>query len=196
MRGGKTMQLKGSQTEKNLLAAFAGESQARTRYTYFASAGKKEGYEQISAVFLETAENEKEHAKLFFKLLQGGEVEIVAAYPAGVIGNTADNLKAAADGENMEWTTLYQNFAEVAKKEGFQEISETFSKVAQVEKHHEGRYRSLLKNVKEGKVFKKDVVVKWHCRNCGNIIEGKEAPDQCPVCKHPRAYYEVLAENY
>jgi rubrerythrin len=196
MRGGKTMQLKGSQTEKNLLAAFAGESQARTRYNYFASAAKKEGYEQISAIFLETAENEKEHAKLFFKLLQGGEVEIIAAYPAGIIGNTADNLKAAADGENMEWTTLYQNFAEVAKKEGFQEICETFSKVAQVEKHHESRYRSLLKNVKEGKVFKKDVVVKWHCRNCGNIIEGKEAPDQCPVCKHPRAYYEVLAENY
>ena len=190
------MQLKGSQTEKNLLAAFAGESQARTRYTYFASAAKKEGYEQISAIFLETAENEKEHAKLFFKLLQGGEVEIIAAYPAGVIGNTADNLTAAADGENIEWTTLYQNFAEVAKKEGFQEISETFSKVAQVEKYHEGRYRSLLKNVKEGKAFKKDVVVKWHCRNCGNIIEGKEAPDQCPVCKHPRAYYEVLAENY
>jgi rubrerythrin len=196
MRGGKTMQLKGSQTEKNLLAAFAGESQARNRYTYFASAARKEGYEQISSIFLETAENEKEHAKLFFKLLQGGEVEIVAAYPAGVIGDTADNLKAAADGENMEWTTLYHNFAEVAKKEGFQEISEIFSKVAQVEKHHEGRYRSLLKNVKEGKVFKKDVVVKWHCRNCGNIIEGKEAPDQCPVCKHPRAYYEVLAENY
>jgi len=190
------MQLKGSQTEKNLLAAFAGESQARTRYTYFASAAQKEGYEQISAIFLETAENEKEHAKLFFKLLQGGEVEIVAAYPAGVIGNTADNLKAAADGENVEWTTLYQNFAEVAKKEGFKEISETFGRVAQVEKYHEGRYRSLLKNVKEGRVFKKDVVVKWHCRNCGNIIEGKEAPDQCPVCKHPRAYYEVLAENY
>jgi rubrerythrin len=196
MRGGEVMEFKGSKTEKNLLAAFAGESQARNRYTYFASAARKEGYEQISAIFVETAENEKEHAKLFFKLLQGGEVEIVAAYPAGVVGNTADNLKAAADGENVEWTTLYQNFAEVAKKEGFQEISETFSRVAQVEKYHESRYRSLLKNVKEGKVFKKDVVVKWHCRNCGNIIEGKGAPDQCPVCKHPRAYYEVLAENY
>jgi rubrerythrin len=196
MRGGKTMQLKGSQTEKNLLAAFAGESQARTRYTYFASAAKKEGYEQISAVFLETAENEKEHAKLFFKLLQGGEVEIVAAYPAGVIGNTIDNLKAAADGENMEWTTLYQNFADVAKKEGFAEVYETFTQVAQVEKFHEARYMGLLKNVKEGKVFKKDTGVKWHCRNCGYVFEGKETPDQCPVCKHPRAYFEVLAENY
>jgi rubrerythrin len=196
MRGGKTMQLKGSQTEKNLLAAFAGESQARTRYTYFASAAKKEGYEQISAIFLETAENEKEHAKLFFKLLQGGEVEIVAAYPAGVIGNTADNLKAAADGENMEWTTLYQNFADVAKKEGFAEAYETFTQVAQVEKFHEARYMGLLKNVKEGKVFKKDAGVKWHCRNCGYVFEGKETPDQCPVCKHPRAYFEVLAENY
>lgn len=190
------MELKGSKTEKNLLAAFAGESQARNRYTYFASAAKKEGYEQISAIFLDTAENEKEHAKLFFKLLQGGETEIVAAYPAGVIGNTADNLKAAAAGENLEWTTLYQNFADEAKKEGLTQAYETFTQVAKVEKFHETRYLDLLKNVKEGKVFKKDSSVKWHCRNCGYVFEGKEVPDQCPVCKHPRAYFEVLAENY
>jgi rubrerythrin len=196
MRGGKFMELKGNKTEKNLLAAFAGESQARNRYTYFASAARKEGYEQISSIFLETAENEKEHAKLFFKLLQGGETEIVAAYPAGVIGNTADNLKAAAAGENLEWTTLYQNFAEEAKKEGFTQAYETFTQVAEVEKFHETRYLDLLKNVKEGKVFKKDLSLNWHCRNCGYVFEGKEVPDQCPVCKHPRAYFEVLAENY
>jgi rubrerythrin len=190
------MELKGSQTEKNLLAAFAGESQARNRYTYFASAARKEGYEQISALFLETAENEKEHAKLFFSLLKGGDVEIVAAYPAGVIGNTADNLKAAAAGENLEWTKLYQDFAEVAKKEGFTEVYETFTHVAKVEKFHEARYLNLLKNVNEGKVFKKDSSVKWHCRNCGYVFEGKEVPDKCPVCKHPRAHFEVLAENY
>jgi rubrerythrin len=190
------MELKGSQTEKNLLAAFVGESQARNRYTYFASAARKEGYEQISALFLETAENEKEHAKLFFSLLKGGDVEIVAAYPAGVIGNTADNLKAAAAGENLEWTTLYQNFADIAKKEGFTEASETFTQVAKVEKFHENRYLNLLKNVKDGKVFEKDSSVKWHCRNCGYVFEGKEVPDQCPVCKHPRAHFEVLAENY
>jgi rubrerythrin len=196
MRGGKIMEFKGSKTEKNLLAAFAGESQARNRYTYFASAARKEGYEQISAIFLETAENEKEHAKLFFSLLKGGEAEIVAAYPAGVIGNTVDNLKAAADGENFEWTKLYQNFADIAKKEGFPEVYETFANVAKVEKFHETRYLGLLKNVKEGKVFKKDSSVKWHCRNCGYVFEGKEVPDQCPVCKHPRAHFEVLAENY
>jgi rubrerythrin len=196
MRGGKFMEFKGSKTEKNLLAAFAGESQARNRYTYFASAARKEGYEQISAIFLETAENEKEHAKLFFKLLKGGEVEFVASYPAGVIGNSADNLKAAAAGENLEWTTLYQGFADVAKKEGFNEVYETFTNVAKVEKFHEARYLGLLKNVNEGKVFKKDSSVKWHCRNCGYVFEGKEVPDKCPVCKHPRAHFEVLAENY
>ena len=196
MKGGKAMELKGSKTEKNILAAFAGESQARNRYTYFASAARKEGYEQISAIFLETAENEKEHAKLFFNLLKGGEVEIVAAYPAGVVGNTANNLKAAAAGENLEWTTLYQNFADVAKKEGFAEIYETFTQIAKVEKFHETRYLSLLKSVKEGKVFKKDASVKWHCRNCGYVFEGKEVPEKCPVCKHPRAHFEVLAENY
>ncbi len=190
------MELKGSKTEKNLLAAFAGESQARNRYTYFASAARKEGYEQISFIFLETAENEKEHAKLFFSLLQGGETEIVASYPAGVIGNTADNLKAAAAGENLEWTALYQNFANVAQKEGFQEAYETFTQIAKVEKFHEARYLSLLKNVTEGKFFKKDSSVKWHCRNCGYVFEGKEVSDKCPVCKHPRAHFEVLAENY
>jgi rubrerythrin len=196
MRGGKIMEFKGSKTEKNLLAAFAGESQARNRYTYFASAARKEGYEQISAIFLETAENEKEHAKLFFSLLKGGEAEIVAAYPAGIIGSSADNLKAAADGENFEWTKLYQDFADVAKKEGFTEVYETFTNVAKVEKFHETRYLGLLKNVNEGMVFKKDSSVKWHCRNCGYVFEGKDVPDQCPVCKHPRAHFEVLAENY
>ena len=190
------MEFKGSKTEKNLLTAFAGESQARNRYTYFSSAAKKEGYEQIAAFFLETADNEKEHAKLFFKLLQGGEVEIIASYPAGVIADTAANLKAAADGENLEWTTLYQNFAEMAKKEGFVNACETFSKVAKVERFHEARYLSLLKSVNEGKVFKKGAPVKWHCRNCGYVFEGKEAPDQCPACKHPTAHFEVLAENY
>jgi len=196
VRGGEIMELKGSKTEKSLLAAFAGESQARNRYTYFASAARKEGYEQISAIFLETAENEKEHAKLFFNLLKGGDVEIIAAYPAGAIGNTADNLKAAAAGENLEWTKLYQDFADVARKEGFTEVYETFTNVAKVEKFHEARYISLLKNVKEGKVFKKDSSVKWHCRNCGYVFEGKEVPDKCPVCKHPRAHFEILAENY
>jgi rubrerythrin len=190
------MKLKGSQTEKNLLAAFAGESQARNRYTYFASAAKKEGYEQISAIFLDTAENEKEHAKLFFNLLKGGEVEIIASYPAGPVGDTLSNLKAAADGENLEWSTLYSDFAGIARKEGFTEVAETFSNVAKVEKYHEERYRALLKNISDGKVFKKDSSVKWHCRNCGYVFEGKEVSDQCPVCKHPRAYFEVLAENY
>lgn len=190
------MDLKGSRTEKNLLAAFAGESQARNRYTYFASKARKEGYEQIAAIFLETADNEKEHAKLFFNLLKGGEAEIVASYPAGVVGTTADNLKAAADGENLEWTTLYHNFADIAQKEGFSEAANTFSQVAKVEKYHESRYLSLLKNVKEGKAFKKDAPVQWHCRNCGYVFEGTEAPEVCPVCKHPRAFFEVLAENY
>ena len=170
------MEFKGSQTEKNILASFAGESQARNRYTFFASAARKEGYEQIAAVFLETADNEKEHAKLFFNLLKGGETEIVAGYPAGTIGNTAANLKAAAEGENLEWTTLYKNFADIAKKEGFPDASETFSQIAKVEKFHEGRYLGLLKAVKEGRVFKKDASVKWHCRNCGYVFEGKEVP--------------------
>jgi rubrerythrin len=192
----KNMEFKSSKTEKNVLAAFAGESQARNRYTYFASAAKKEGYEQISAIFLETADNEKEHAKLFFKLLKGGEAEIIASYPAGVIGDSAANLKAAAEGENFEWTTLYQNSADVARKEGFMDVYETFTQIAKVEKFHESRYLSLLKSVREGKVFKKDAPIKWHCRNCGYVFDGREAPDKCPVCNHPAAYFEVLAENY
>ncbi len=190
------MKLKGSQTEKNLLAAFAGESQARNRYTYFASVAKKEGYEQISAIFLETADNEKEHAKRFFKLLEGGDVEIVAAYPAGVIGDTSANLKASADGEQFEWTKLYKGFEDVARKEGFAEIADQFKEIAMVEVEHEKRYRKLLKNVKEKVVFKKEKVVKWKCRNCGRVYEGTEAPEKCPTCDHPQSYYELIAENY
>lgn len=188
--------IKGTKTEQNLLKAFAGESQARNRYTFFASAAKKEGYEQIQAVFLDTAENEKEHAKIFFKYLEGGEVEITAAYPAGVIGDTAKNLAAAADGENAEWTTLYAGFAKTARDEGFAEIAGAFELIARVEKEHEARYRMLLKNVVSRTVFKKDRPVKWHCRNCGYVAEGDVAPDVCPACKHPQAFYEVLAENY
>jgi rubrerythrin len=188
--------LKGSKTEHNLLASFAGESQARNRYTYFASAAKKEGYEQISALFLETAENEKEHAKLFFKLLEGGEVEITASYPAGVIGDTAANLQASADGEHMEWGTLYKNAAAIADSEGFSGVAEQFRQIAKVEAEHEIRYRKLLKALKEGKLFKKEGAVKWHCRNCGYVHEGKEAPAKCPACQHPQAYFELLAENY
>jgi rubrerythrin len=190
------MELKGSKTEKNLLKSFAGESQARTRYTFFASVAKKEGYEQISAIFTETAGNEKEHAELFFKYLKGGMTEITASYPAGVIGTTAENLKEAADGEKLEWGTLYPNFAEVAEKEGFPKIANTFRMVAQVEKKHERRYRKLLANVKQGKVFKKDKVIKWKCRNCGHVYEGSEAPERCPVCDHARSYFEVWCENY
>ena len=186
----------GTQTEKNLLAAFAGESQARNRYTYFAGAAKKEGFEQISALFLETAENEKEHAKVFFKYLEGGEVEITAAFPAGVMGNTAANLGAAADGEKFEWSTLYADFERVARKEGFPEIADSFREIAEVEQVHEARYRKLLANVMKGEVFVKKSSVKWHCRNCGYVHEGAEAPEMCPACNHPRAYYEVMAENY
>lgn len=190
------MELKRSQTEKNLLAAFAGESQARTRYTFFTSKAKKEGYEQISAIFQETADNEKEHAELFFKLLKGGMVEIKAAYPAGVIGTTAMNLKEAADGEKLEWGTLYPNFAEIAEKEGFKEAAKTFRIVAKVEVEHERRYLKLLANVKQGKVFKKDKPIKWKCRNCGYVYEGNSAPERCPVCDHARSYFEVWCENY
>jgi len=191
-----SMELKGSQTEKNLLKSFAGESQARNRYTFFASVSKKEGYEQISAIFRETADNEKEHAELFFKLLEGGMTEITASYPAGVIGTTAENLKEAAEGEKLEWGTLYPDFADVAEKEGFEEIANTFRMVANVEKEHEQRYRKLLANVKQGKVFKKDKTIKWKCRNCGHVYEGSEAPEKCPVCDHARSYFEVLCENY
>jgi len=188
--------VKGSKTEKNLLAAFAGESQARNRYTYFASAAKKEGYEQISAIFTETADNEMEHAKLFFKYLEGGDVEIMAAYPAGVIGDTKANLKAAAAGEHMEWTSIYKDFAGIAEKEGFSEVAATFRMIAKVEEKHEARYLALLSNVENGKVFKKDRVVRWKCRNCGYVHEGDSAPEMCPACKHPKAYFELRAENW
>lgn len=188
--------IKGTRTEKNLLASFAGESQARNRYTYFAGVAKKAGYEQISAIFLETADNEKEHAKRFFKFLEGGELEIAAAYPAGVIGDTAANLKAAAAGENLEWTKLYKEAEEIARQEGFEEIAAQFKEIAEVEEEHEKRYRKLLKNIREARVFKKDTVVKWRCRNCGYVHEGKEAPEECPACAHPQAYYELLCENY
>jgi len=192
----KTKSLKGTKTEKNLLASFAGESQARNRYTYFASAAKKAGYEQIAAIFLETAANEKEHAKMFFKLLEGGELEIKASYPAGVIGSTAENLQGAADGENLEWTKLYKEAEEVARQEGFEEVATQFKEIAEVEEEHEKRYRKLLKNVKEGKVFKRDSAVKWKCRNCGYVHEGKEAPKECPACAHPQSFYELHCENY
>ena len=188
--------LKGAKTEKNLLAAFAGESQARNRYTYFASQAKKEGYEQISALFLETADNEKEHAKRFFKFLEGGDVEITAMYPAGIIGTTKENLKAAADGENHEHTKLYPEFAAIAKEEGFTEVAAAFRSIAVVEKQHEARYRKLLQNVEQGMVFKKEKVVRWKCRNCGYIHEGKTPPVKCPACEHPESFFEILEENY
>jgi rubrerythrin len=188
--------IKGTRTEQNLLKSFAGESQARNRYTYFASAAKKEGYEQVQAVFLDTAENEKEHAKVFFKYLEGGDVEITASYPAGIIGNTRKNLEQAAAGENLEWTTLYVDFAKTARDEGFPDVAVSFEQIAKVENAHEARYRKLINNIAAGEVFKKKKIVKWHCRNCGYVFEGAEAPQECPACKHPQAYYEVLAENY
>jgi rubrerythrin len=188
--------LKGSKTEKNLLTAFAGESQARNRYTYFASQAKKEGFVQISHIFEETSDQEKEHAKRFFKFLEGGDVEIQAAFPAGVIGNTAENLKAAAAGEHYEWASMYPEFAKVAREEGFEEIARVFKAVVVAEKQHEKRYLDLLKNVEAGKVFKKDKKVVWRCRNCGYLHEGEEAPRECPACAHPQAHFELLAENW
>ena len=188
--------IKGTQTEKNLLAAFAGESQARNRYTFAAEEAKEEGYEQISAIFLETADNEKEHAKRFFSFLEGGDAEITASYPAGKIGSTLENLKAAAAGEKMEHTTIYPSFAEIAEKEGFKEIASTFRRVAEVEVWHEKRYNKLIKNMEDGLVFKKDKKVYWKCRNCGRIHEGKEAPKVCPTCLMPQSYFELYSENY
>jgi len=188
--------LKGTQTEKNLLKSFAGESQARNRYTFFASVARKEGYEQIANIFTETAGNEKEHAEIFFKYLKGGDLEITAAYPAGLIGKTEANLKAAADGEKLEWSVLYAEFEKTAREEGFEDIATSFKEIAEVEEFHEKRYRKLAKNVASGEVFKKNKTVKWHCTNCGYIHEGPEAPDVCPACKHTQAYYELLAENY
>jgi rubrerythrin len=188
--------LKGSKTEKNLLTAFAGESQARNRYTYFASRAKKDGFVQIADIFEETANQEKEHAKRFFKFLEGGDVEIQAAFPAGVIGTTAENLKAAAGGEHDEWSSMYPAFAAVAREEGFEEIARVFTAVCVAEKQHENRYLGLLANVEAGTVFKKKEKVVWRCRNCGYLHEGTEAPGKCPACAHPQAHFELLAENW
>jgi len=190
------MSIKGTKTEKNILTAFAGESQARNRYTYFASQAKKDGYVQISAIFEETANQEKEHAKRLFKLLEGGEVEIQAAFPAGVIGSTIDNLKAAADGENYEWADMYPGFAGVARDEGLNKIADIFDSIAVAEKQHEKRYLALMANIKNGSVFKKDKPVKWFCRNCGYIEEGLEAPEVCPSCDHKREHFETICENW
>ena len=188
--------LKGTKTEKNLLTAFAGESQARNRYTYFASAAKKEGYVQISDIFSETADQEKEHAKRFFKFLEGGEAEISAAFPAGVIGSTLENLKAAAAGEEYEWTKMYPGFAEIAREEGFDAIAMVFEMISVAEKQHEKRYRDLASNVEKNQVFKKHKTVKLRCRNCGYVHAGEAAPEMCPACAHPQAHFEVLAENW
>ena len=188
--------LKGTQTEKNILTAFAGESQARNRYTYFASQAKKDGYAQISDIFTETANQEKEHAKRLFKLLEGDEVEVAAAFPAGVIGTTLDNLKEAAGGENYEYTEMYPGFAKIAVEEGFEEIAEIFNAIAVAEKQHEKRYLALAANIENGVVFKREQPVVWRCRNCGYLHEGGEAPDECPACAHPRAHFELLGENY
>ena len=190
------MKLKGSQTEINLLTAFAGESQARNRYTYFASQSKKEGFVQISYIFEETANQEKEHAKRLFKFLEGGEVSITAAFPAGVIGSTLENLKASAAGEHYEQTEMYPGFANIAREEGFGEIAIVFESIAVAEKQHEKRYNDLAANIAAGRVFKKDAEVVWRCRNCGYIHTGKEAPNTCPACAHPQAYFEELGENY
>lgn len=189
-------ELKGTKTERNLLTAFAGESQARNRYTFFASQARKEGFVQIANIFLETAENEKEHAKRFFKFLQGGEVEIAAAFPAGVIGTTLENLRAAAAGERYEHSTMYPEFARVAEEEGFQEIAVALKKIAEVEVAHERRYLKLAENVERGRVFRRDTPVRWKCNNCGYIHEGKEAPEKCPACLHPQAHFELFTEPY
>ncbi len=190
------MQLKGSKTEKNLMAAFAGESQARNRYTYFASVAKKEGYVQIGQAFEETAAQEKEHAKRFFKFLEGGELTITATFPAGVVADTKANLRASADGEKHEWGTLYPDFARIAREEGFEPVARAFESISVAEKQHEARYRGFLKNLEEGKVFKKDKKTVWRCLNCGYTHEGEQAPENCLACAHPKAYFEVLAENW
>lgn len=190
------MSLKGTKTEKNILTAFAGESQARNRYSYFSSQAKKDGYVQISVIFEETANQEKEHAKRLFKLLEGGEVEIQAAFPAGVIGTTTENLKEAAGGENYEWTEMYPGFAKVAREEGFKDIAKIFDSIAVAEKQHEKRYLALKNNIEKGSVFKKDQKIWWTCRNCGYQHEGAEAPEDCPACDHPRDHFEVTCENW
>jgi rubrerythrin len=188
--------IKGTKTEKNLLAAFAGESQARNRYSFAASVARKEGYEQIAAIFLETADQEKQHAKRFFRFLEGGMVEIAAAYPAGVTGSTKENLKAAADGEHEEYNALYPEFARIARAEGFPDVATQFLLTSKAEKHHEERYRMLLKNVTDKTVFKKKAATIWICRECGYVHEGPEAPDKCPCCEHPQAFYQVLVDQY
>lgn len=188
--------IKGTQTELNLLKAFAGESQARNRYEFFAKVAKKEGYEQIAAIFQETADQEKEHAKRFFNFLEGGMAEITASYPAGIIGTTLENLKAAADGENEEWTELYPHFAEIAKQEGFTKVAVAFNLIAKVEAEHEKRYRKLYKNIEENSVFKKDEKVTWKCRNCGYEYESEKAMENCPACLHDKSYMEIAAKNY
>jgi len=188
--------VKGTQTEKNLLTAFAGESQARNRYTYFAGKAKKEGYEQIAFIFQETADQEKEHAKRFFSFLEGGETEVAAAFPAGKVGTTLENLQAAAEGENYEHTDMYPGFARVAREEGFNAIAKLFEMVSVAEKQHEKRYRDLAANIENSRVFKRDDNVVWRCRNCGYLAEAAEAPQACPACVHPQAFFELLGENY
>ena len=188
--------VKGTQTEKNLLKSFAGESQARSRYKFFASQARKDGYEQIAAIFEETAEQEKEHAKRFFKFLEGGMVEITACYPAGVIGTTMENLRAAAEGENEEWVELYPEFARIADEEGFPAIATAWRKISEVEAFHEQRYRRLLERVESGQVFEREEEIEWQCRNCGYVHKGKSAPKACPACVHPQAYFEKDANNY
>ena len=188
--------LRGTRTERNLLTAFAGESQARNRYSYFASQAKKEGYVQIAAIFEETANQEKEHAKRLFKFLQGGEVEITASFPAGVIGSTLENLKAAASGENYEHSQMYPEFAKIAREEGFTEIADVFEAIAVAERYHEKRFRDLAANIEAGRVFKRETKVRWRCRNCGYVHEGEEAPETCPACAHPQAYFELYGENW
>ncbi|NPA39746.1 MAG: rubrerythrin family protein [Thermodesulfobacteria bacterium] len=188
--------IKGTQTEKNLLIAFAGESQARNRYTYFSSVAKKEGYVQIAAIFAETADQEKEHAKRLFKFLEGGEVEITAKFPAGKIGNTLENLISAAEGEKHEYTQMYPEFAKIAREEGFEEIAKVFESIAVAEEFHEKRFRALAENLKQGKVFERETEVVWRCRNCGYIHKGKTPPETCPACNHPKAYFELVCENW
>jgi len=188
--------IKGSKTEQNLLKAFAGESQARNRYTYFSSVARKAGFEQIANIFQETADNEREHAKVFFSHLEGGDLEITASYPAGSIQDTRANLEAAAAGEKLEWTTLYPDFGKIAREEGYPEVARSFDQITKVEKFHESRYRTLADRVTKGEVFKRQTVVKWHCINCGYVSEGTEPPQVCPACRHPQAFYEVLAENF
>lgn len=190
------MSIKGTKTEKNLLKSFAGESQAKNRYTFFAKEAKKEGYEQIAGIFAETAYQEEQHAKVFFRYLEGGMVEITASYPAGVIGTTIENLRASADGENEEWTELYPEFARIAEEEGFPEIATSYKMIAKVEKEHELRYRKLVENMEKSQVFEKEEEVFWYCRNCGYVHFGKKAMEKCPACKHPKAYFEIHPKNY